>query len=41
MTWGEFEQMLIDNGWTPEDAHAERLAQEEGDLGDCDGDLGP
>lgn len=40
MTWDEFEQMLIDRGWSKEDAHAERVANETGDLGDCDGDLG-
>lgn len=40
MTWDEFEQMLIDRGWTPEAAKTERQEQEHGDLGDCDGDLG-
>lgn len=39
MTWDEFEQMLIDNGWAPDDAKAEREAQEHGTLGDCDGEL--
>ena len=39
MSWDEFEQMLIQHGWTPEDAARERNAQEFGDLGDCDGDL--
>ncbi len=39
MTWDEFEKMLIENGWAPEDARRERQAQEYGVLGDCDGDL--
>jgi hypothetical protein len=39
MSWDEFEEMLIKNGWTPEDAKREREAQEHGDLGDCDGDM--
>jgi hypothetical protein len=39
LTWDEFEQHLIDVGWSKEDAHAERLANEFGDTGDCDGDL--
>lgn len=41
MTWDEFEQMLIDNGWAEADAKRERQEQEHGYLGDCDGDLGP
>jgi hypothetical protein len=39
MTWDEFEQRLIEAGWSPEEAHKERLANEFGELGDCDGDL--
>lgn len=39
MTWDEFEKMLIDSGWEPKEAKAERERQEHGDLGDCDGDL--
>lgn len=41
MTWDEFEQRLIEAGWSAADAKAEREAQEHGDLGDCDGDLEP
>lgn len=41
MSWDEFEQMLIENGWSPEEARKERQAQEHGALGDCDGDLEP
>lgn len=39
MTWDEFELMLIERGWNPDDAHKERLANEFGATGDCDGDL--
>ena len=39
MEWDDFEQMLIDRGWSAEEAKAEREAQEHGGLGDCDGDL--
>ncbi len=39
MTWDEFEQHLIEVGWSPEEAKQERDAQEHGELGDCDGDL--
>lgn len=39
MTWDEFEQHLIDVGWSPEDARAERLSNEHGDAGDPDGEL--
>ena len=41
MTWDEFELMLIQAGWLPEAAKVEREANEQGDLGDCDGDLDP
>lgn len=41
MSWDDFENMLIENGWEPEDAKKERQAQERGDLGDCDGDADP
>jgi len=41
VTWDEFERRLIDAGWPPEEAKAEREAQEHGWLGDCDGDLEP
>jgi len=39
MTWDEFEQMLVNQGWAPEDAKKERESQKHGDLGNCDGDL--
>jgi hypothetical protein len=39
MAWDEFEVYLISVGWTAEEAHEERLRQETGDLGDCDGDI--
>lgn len=39
MTWDEFEERLILAGWKPEDAHRERLEQEFGAAGDCDGDM--
>jgi hypothetical protein len=41
LTWDEFEQRLIEAGWAPDEAHEERLRQELGDEGDCDGDLEP
>lgn len=41
MSWDEFEAMLIARGWPPEDARRERMAQEYGPLGDCDGDADP
>jgi len=41
LSWDEFEARLIKAGWPPEEARSERLAQEHGDLGDCDGDLEP
>ncbi len=41
LSWDEFEQMLINHGWEPLDAKRERYEQEHGELGDCDGDLGP
>jgi hypothetical protein len=41
ITWNEFEEMLIERGWTEAAAKAEREAQEHGALGDCDGDLEP
>jgi len=39
MSCDEFEQRLIEAGWTPEDAKKEREANEKGSIGDCDGDL--
>jgi hypothetical protein len=39
LTWDEFEARLIAAGWTPEAAHKERMEQEFGEAGDCDGDL--
>lgn len=39
LTWDEFEKRLIAAGWKPADAHRERLEQEFGYLGDCDGDM--
>lgn len=39
MSWDEFEQMLIENGWKPDDAKREREAQERGWSGDPDGEL--
>jgi len=39
LTWDEFELMLIQAGWKPEDAKRERQEQEHGDMGDCDGDM--
>jgi hypothetical protein len=41
ISWDEFEARLIQAGWSPDAAHRERLANEFGDTGDCDGDLGP
>ena len=41
MSWDEFEKMLIEAGWSEEDAKREREANEHGALGDCDGDLEP
>jgi hypothetical protein len=41
MTWDEFESALVEAGWDPEEAKRERREQEHGQLGDCDGDLGP
>ena len=41
MTWDEFEQRLIEAGWSKKEAKAEREANEHGNLGDCDGDLDP
>lgn len=28
MSWEEFEQILVERGWSPEDAHRERLVHE-------------
>jgi cytochrome oxidase assembly protein ShyY1 len=39
VSWDDFEKMLIERGWSPEEAHAERMLQEHGWLGDCDGDI--
>ena len=39
LSWDQFEQRLIEAGWTPEAAKAERELQEHGWLGDCDGDM--
>lgn len=39
MSWDDFEKRLIESGWTKKAARAERLAQEFGEAGDCDGDL--
>ena len=39
MTWDQFEGMLIERGWSPDEAKREREAQENGALGDCDGDM--
>ncbi len=41
LSWDEFERHLIVAGWNADEARRERLAQEHGDLGDCDGDLEP
>ncbi len=41
MSWDEFEEMLVNNGWDPKAAKRERNDQENGAGGDCDGDLGP
>ena len=39
LSWDEFEQRLVTAGWPPDEAKRERLANEFGDVGDCDGDL--
>lgn len=41
ISWDEFERVLIERGWSAEEAQKEREAQEHGELGDCDGDLEP
>ena len=39
ISWDDFEKRLINAGWSPEEAKKEREEQENGTLGDCDGDL--
>lgn len=37
MTWDEFEKRLIEAGWSPEEAHQERLRNEIGEYDEDDG----
>ena len=39
MTWDEFEEMLCEHGWNPQDAKRERESAERGYAGDPDGEL--
>jgi hypothetical protein len=41
MTEAEFIEMLVEAGWDRLEATEEAHQQYHGDLGDCDGDLGP